>query len=79
MEPGQPEEVCFFTVCLLKEDGCDFVGVGEVAYDVQFGGGEALDIQLEHCQALTFDGRDGRPRPDVSLRLSDLLRPGLAA
>ena len=31
VEPGQPEEVCFFTVCLLEEDGCDFVGVGEVA------------------------------------------------
>ena len=36
--------VCFSTVRLLKEDGRDFMGVGEVAYDVQFGGGEALDI-----------------------------------
>ena len=44
VEPGQPEKVCFSTVRLLKEDGRDFMGVGEVAYDVQFGGGEALDI-----------------------------------
>lgn len=61
VEPGQPEDFCFSTVRLLKEDGCNFVGVGEVVYDVQFGGGEALGIQLEHCQTLTLDGRDGRP------------------
>lgn len=49
VEPGQLEDVSATTVGLLKEDGCDFVGVGKLAYDVQFGDGdgEALYIQLE--------------------------------
>ncbi|CAL8341990.1 unnamed protein product [Gadus morhua 'NCC'] len=38
---------CIRFLRLLKEDGRDFMGVGEVAYDVQFGGGCAKSGNFE--------------------------------
>ncbi len=48
VEPRQPEDVVICAVGLLKEDGCCVTGVSKVAYDLQFGGGEALDVELKH-------------------------------
>ena len=47
LESGQFEDGVTITVCLLEEDGCNFVGVSEVVDDFQFGDGEALYIKLE--------------------------------
>ena len=47
-EPRQFEVVVRNPVCLLQENSCYLVGIGEMSDDFKFGDGKALDVKLEH-------------------------------
>ena len=47
-EPRQLEVVVRNLVCLLQEDYCHFIGIGEMPDDFEFGDGKAVDVELEH-------------------------------
>ena len=58
MEPRHLEDVISCAVCLLQEHHRCPVGISQVTHNLEFGGGKALDIELEHWQASVFDGRN---------------------
>ena len=60
METWHLEDVIVSAVCLLQEYNRCPIGISQVTYDFEFGGGEALDVELEHWKTTVFDCRDDR-------------------